>query len=346
MSEIIDPMVLQAQIAKGTWAPDQALTSICLANFNTLPYVGRRVFPMVGVTQAAGRYYSFDKDELARLTMKDKPLYGKVDPSTYRIGKDTFSVDIKQVILGMDDFETVNQTRDPFLPGAANPLVGPPMQVAEQMNMYLDYMFGDTFFKTGKWNIELASTASATNYSGNVFKIWSDNASDPIKDIRYGIQTITKYGRRKPNKLVLGADAYNALIDHPDLIERVKYSGAVGSPAIINTNVLAAIFGLEEVMVSETSYNAAGVGDTASTTYALTPDAALLLYAPNSAALNTPSAGMTFVWDMGIGAFMPVRRYDSSQVDPMAHASYIEGLLAVDMKVTGQDMAVYYHNVV
>ena len=343
MSEI-NPMTLQAQVAKGAWAPDKALTDICVANFNTLPYVGRRVFPMVGVPQSAGKYYVFNKADLARITMKDKPLYGKVDPSTYSIGKDTYAVDIKQVILGLDDFEVVNQTREP-LPGATNPTVGPAMQIAEQMNMYLDWQFGENFFKTGKWNIEIEGTNAATDYSAGHFMGWDDNASDPIKDIRYGIQTITKYGRRKPNKLVLGADAYNTLIDHPDLIERVKYSGAVGSPAVINTNVLAAIFGLEEVMVSETSYNAAGLGAAENTTYALTSDAALLLYAPNAAALNTPSAGMTFTWDMGTGSFMPVRTYDSSMVDPMTHASYVEGLMAVDMKVTGQDMAVFYNSV-
>jgi len=310
-----------------------------------MPYVGKRVFPLVNVTQSAGRYYTFNKGDLARLTMKNKPLYGKVDPTTHQLGKDTYAVDVKQAIHGMDDFTMVDMTREP-LPGVANPTIGPVAMLAEQMNMYLDWSFGDHFFKTGKWNIELASTTGSTNYAGSVFKIWSDNASNPLADIRHGIQTITKYGRRKPNKLVLGADAYNALVDHPDFIERVKYSGAVGSPAVVNTNVLAAIFGLEEVMVSETTYNDAGVGDTDNMTYALTPDAALLLYAPNSAVLDTPSAGMTYMWDMGLGSPMAVRRYSSAEVDPMAHASYIEGLMAFDMKVTGQDMAVYYHNVV
>lgn len=345
MSEL-DAKTIANQVAKGYWEPDKALTEVCLANFNTLPYVGRRVFPMVGVQQSAGKYYVFDKSDLARLTMKDKPMFGKTDPTTYRYGKDTFAVDVKQVILGTDDFETVNLQREP-MPGAVNPAVGPAMQVAEQMNMHLDWLFGDRFFKTGKWNIEYKGIAGGGSApSATEFIQWNDNSSNPIADIRKGIEVITKYGRRKPNKLVLGAKAYLALVDHADLLERVKYSGAVGSPAVINTNVLAQIFGLDEVMVSETAYNAANPGGTDNFTYALTEDAALLLYAPNSAAMNTPSAGMTFTWDMGTGSYMPIRRYDSSQVDPMTHASFIEGLMAVDMKVTGQDMAVFYNDIV
>jgi len=63
-----------------------------------------------------------------------------------------------------------------------------------------------------------------------------------------------------PNKLSLGYDSFTALKNHPDILERVKYTGSSANPAVVNENVLAQILGFAEVKVLEATYNAAEEG--------------------------------------------------------------------------------------
>ena len=64
-----------------------------------------------------------------------------------------------------------------------------------------------------------------------------------------------KEGRRRPNVLALGVEAYEGLKKNPDIIDRVKYSGSTANPATINTNVLAQLLELERIVVLNSTYN-------------------------------------------------------------------------------------------
>ena len=66
---------------------------------------------------------------------------------------------------------------------------------------------------------------------------------------------------------------------------------------------------------------------------------ALLCYATNSPQIDEPSAGYTFAWDMiGNGQYIATSQFDGP---PATHTEYIEGLIATDMKKTGDDLAVF-----
>ena len=75
------------------------------------------------------------------------------------------------------------------------------------------------------------------------------------------------------------------------------------------------------------------------------PNAFLLTYAPNTPAIDEPSAGYIFTWDMlGNGQYMPIMNYPDP--DPGKHVEWIEGLMATDMKKTSDDLAVFFKNAV
>ena len=119
----------------------------------------------------------------------------------------------------------------------------------------------------------------------------------------------------------------------------MKYSGSSTNPAKINEKVLAELFGLKEVVVLSSTYNAAKEGQPADMQYICEEDGALLLYAPDAPTIDTPSAGYIFAWDiLGGGQFAAVSTWDGENG---THSEFIEGLMANDMKIRCQDLACY-----
>ena len=168
---------------------------------------------------------------------------------------------------------------------------------------------------------------------------FNDTSFDPIgffDDLRTEIK---RQGRRAPNRLALGIQAYNALKNNPFVKESVKYTGTTANPAIVTPNVLAQLFGVEQVKVLESTYNSAGLGQKENMEFICDPKAALLCYATSTPQIDEPSEGYFFTRDMlGIGAYDAFDQYEGENG---THAEFIEGLCASDMKKTSDDLAIF-----
>lgn len=68
---------------------------------------------------------------------------------------------------------------------------------------------------------------------------------------------------RRPNRMALGVNVYNALKKHPAILERVKYSGSTANPAMVNANVLSQLFEMERLSVQRSIMNNAALGEEA-----------------------------------------------------------------------------------
>ena len=132
-------------------------------------------------------------------------------------------------------------------------------------------------------------------------------------------------GRRKPNTLALGVEAYAALTANPEILERVKYSGSTLNPATVNSNVLAQLLEIERVVVLNSVYNKAGYGAT-EMDFVCDPAGALLCYSAQTPAIDEPSAGYIFAWDMlGNGQYLAFDQYEGEKG---THTEMIEGLIS------------------
>ena len=70
------------------------------------------------------------------------------------------------------------------------------------------------------------------------------------------------------------------------------------------------------------------------------PHGFLLAYASNTPSIEEPSAGYIFTWDMlGDGNIMPVLNYEG---EAGTHSECVEALMALDMKKTADDLAMYF----
>jgi hypothetical protein len=337
MHEIASTAQLGYEIAKGMWKPHLYLTNMATAYFAAAAdYAAKQVFPIVPVQLSSSFYYKFSKEDLARDDMQRKPQFGKVMPALLGQAEDTYSCKVDQIIIGIDQLQALNYQRT-NAPGVADPRTAKVRAATEKVNIPLDAVFAKNFFKSSVWN-EVRTGVTATPGTTQFWQ-WDNANSDPITYIDSLMTYVKKNGRRKPNVLALGADAYNGLKHNAVILERVKYSGSTPNPATVNTNVLAQLFGLDKVVVIESTYNAAKPGLAADMEYICDSKAALLCYAAPAPAIDEPSAGYIFAWDMlGDGQVMPMAQWDGENG---THSEFIEGLMAYDMKQTGQDLAIF-----
>lgn len=333
---------IQAEIAKGAFRPHTALSNMALAYYqNAANYFAKAIFPICPVDLSSDNYYKFSKEDLLRDDWQRKPAYGKVQPAVLSESTDTYNCKVDQMIMGID------QIRQTDLQRRQGPSIRDPRQqrtkaIAEKANIHQDVLFANDFFKAGVWNDEWEGVASSV--SGKQFIKFSDDNSEPIKFIDQRKTDMQKSTGRTPNRLALGANVFNALKEHPAILERVKYGGSTANPASVTEKVLAELFGVEKLVVLQSIQNKAAYGEAGNMGFIGDPDAFLLAYATNSPAVDEPSAGYIFTWDMlGNGQMLPILNYDG---EPGTHSEYVEGLMACDMKKTADDLAMFFKSAV
>lgn len=339
----ITPAMINAQIQKGAFRPHTALTNIALSYYQkSSNYFAKAIFPICRVSQSSDSYYIFSKEDLLRDGWQRKPAYGKVMPVVLSEHMDTYNCKVDQMVMGIDQIRQTDLNRRQA-PRVANQRQQRTKTIAEQANIHQDIMFAQNFFKSGVWANEWKGVDN-TSVSGNQFIKFSNANSDPIKFIADRKREIHRSTGRTPNKLAIGANVMDALKLHPGILERVKYGGSTANPASVTENVLAQLFGVDQLVELKSIHNQAKQGADADMEYIGDPNALLLAYATDAPSTDEPSAGYIFTWDMlGDGQMLPIFQY---QGENGTHSEYIEGLMAYDMRKTADDLAVFCADVV
>ncbi len=330
---------IQADIAKGAFRPHTALSNMALSYYQSDSQAfARTVFPICPVSLSSDNYYVFDKEDLLRDNWHRKPAYGKVDTAVLSEHMELYACYVDQMIMGIDGIRQTDLMRRQG-PAAMNPKMQRTKTMAAQANIHQDVMFANAFFKPGVWGHEETGVDSTAPASGQFIKFTNGN-SDPVSFMDVKKTEMEEKTGRKPNRLALGVNVFNALKKHPAILERVKYGGSTANPASVTLNVLAQLFEIDRIAVQRSIMNKAKLGQRADMGYIGDSNGFLLAYATDSPSIEEPSAGYIFTWDMlGNGNLMPVLNYEG---EPGTHAEFIEGLMAIDMRKTVDDLAMYF----
>lgn len=339
----ITPAMIQSQIAKGAFRPHTALTNLGMAYYqNASNYFAKAIFPICRVTQSSDNFYIFNKEDLLRDGWQRKPAYGKVLPTVVSEHTDTYNCHVDQMIMGIDSIRQTDLQRRQG-PAIKDPRQQRTKTIAEQANIHQDRLFADKFFKSGVWANEWTGVDS-TSTSGKQFIKFSNDNSDPVAFINDQKLAMHEQTGRTPNKLAIGANVFNTLVKHPGILERVKYGGTTANPAQVTKQVLAQLFGVDELVVLMSIFNQAKQGNDADMKFIGDPNALLLAYATDAPSTEEPSAGYIFTWDMlGDGQMLPIFHYDGENG---THSEYIEGLMAYDLRKTADDLAIFCKDVI
>jgi hypothetical protein len=203
-------------------------------------------------------------------------------------------------------------------------------------------LFVNSFFKTSVWTTDITGV-SGTPSAGQA-KQWNDSTSIPIENVRDAKRLVLERTGFEPNKLVLGRPVYDKLVDHPAIIDRIKYGQTVGAPARGTLALLAQLFEVDEVLVMNAIENTAKEGQTNSHSF-IGGKNALLTYSTPTPGLMTPTGGYTFSWTGYLGAGAEGNRISSFRMEALK-SDRVEIEMSFDMKLVAADLGVFWSGIV
>lgn len=268
---------------------DRPLTNVSIAYSQAGKFAARSIFPVIPVTNKSNTYFEYDKADWLRPQAKKRAAGAESPVGGWRVSEGTFNCERFSLSHDVSDPERANA--DP----AINLDVEAAEYVTENVELTLEDQWASDFFTTGTWNGASSSTdmtgqAAPASTSSN-FKQWNNVDATPIEDIRAEAREIEENTGYFPNKLILGPRVYDALQDHPDILDRIKYSGK----GIVTPELIAQLVGVDQVVVLRATKNTAAEGASASYSF-IAGKAALLCYSNPSPGLRKPTAGYSFVW--------------------------------------------------
>lgn len=301
---------------------DAILTNISIAYMNDMDsFVASKVFPTVNVAKQSDKYFTYSQADFYRDQAQVRSGGTESAGSGYGLSTDTYSSQVYALHKDVDDQVRANSD------APLDPDQDATRFLAHQMMIRQERDWATNFFTTSVWGND--STPST---------LWDASGSDPIADIQTGINTILSDTGYLANTLVLSYAAYKTLRNHPDIVDRYKYTSADS----ISPELIGKVVDIPRVMVMKGVYNSAVEG--ASASYGQIGDKdALLCYVAPSAGLMTASAGYNFVWNGvggGLGTSTAVSRFRMDHL----RSDRIEIESAWDFKVVSSPLGYFFSN--
>jgi hypothetical protein len=289
-------------------------------------YIADKIFPVVPVDKQSDKYFIWTKGFWMR-NMVEKRTPGDTYPEgRLQLSSDEYYCDLFHLGYPIPDESIKNQDE------------------AVQLEITGAEWLADQFLKNRE--IKIAATAFATaswdEYvtGGTDFVQWNDyDDSNPITDVDAGISVIEQSTGQVPNTLVMGKEVFNALKQHPILLELFKYT----NPSILSEAQIKSALGIENLIIGRAVVESSKEGAATATRGYIWGKKALLMYVPPKAGLRVPSAGYTFAWKLdgsGLTTTISTVREDSRDRD------LLKGKHAFDGKVTGMDLGYYFETAV
>lgn len=296
---------------------DQPLTNISLAYRNDeAGYIAEKVFPRVPVRKQSDKYFTYVKADWFRDEMDRRAPGARSVRVDYGISTDSYLAEVYGVAKGIPD-EVYDNVDSPLQP------------LAEATEFLTDKAFI-------KKEIQVAAIAFGTGWSSSATPsiLWDLDTSNPIGDAATAVNTVEQNIGRTPNLGVIGGDLWRHLMQHPDLVDRIKGAAGPGQPAILTESAIAALLGVNSLAIGKAMKENALEGQTSSRAR-IWGLHALFVYVTGSPALRTPNAGYVFEWNT-----RQVNRYREEQ----EHQDVVEVTQSFDVKLVATDAAYFYKN--
>ena len=287
-------------------------------------FIADKVFPVVPVDKQSDLYYVYTKNDWFRDEAKPRGAGTEsagggynLSTASYKCDVFAFHKDIPDQVRANEDVP-LNSDRDAT------------EFVTNRLLLRREIQWATDFFTTSVWGTDLTPS-----------NLWSDYAaSDPIGDIRTGVRTVKVNTGFEPNTLVLGYDVFAKLQDHPDIVDRYKYTNR----EVITEQMLARLFKVERVLVAG-GVKATNVENETAAYSFIHGKHALLCYTNARPGILQPSAGYIFSWrgvSAGSGYTIGTSKFRMEHLK----SDRVEGEIAFDNKVIGSDLGYFFNGAV
>lgn len=315
---------------------DRALTNISVSYLqDASAFIADKVFPIVPVKRQSDVYFQYSKADFMRDEAQVRGAgtesaggdYGVEAQDPYYCRKHAFHKDVTEEERANYD-EPLDADKD------ATDFVSQKMLIRREMQ------WASNFFKAGIWGRDIEGVADGATENQAIK--WDLATSNPIKDITDAGVKMAGETSYKPNTLVLSPYVFNALKNHEDILDRIKYT----QKGIVTNDLLATLFEVDNVYVAWSVVNSAAKGAEAAVDFIMGKHA-LLCYSNPRPALRKPSAGYIFAWTGLEGAGAYGNRIVRLPMDMLGLGTErIEGEMAFDAKQICKDMGVFFKDIV
>lgn len=314
---------------------DRALTNMSVAYMqDDTSYIADKVFPVVPVKRQSDVYYIYDKGDFLRDEAKERGRIGESAGGDYDLSTDVYHCKKHAFHKDISPEDRVNYDEPLEADKDAQIFVSQKMLIRREME------WSTKFFKSGVWGRELEGAETSVEDTSAVY--WNLDTSDPIKDVTEECIRMAGLTGYKPNTLVLSPYVFNALKNHFDILDRIKYT----EKGIVTAQLLASLFEVENVYVAWAVVNTAKKGTDDDVNFIM-GKSALLCYSNPSPSLRAASAGYIFAWTGLEGAGAYGNRIVRLPMDLLGlGVERIEGEIAFDAKKVSGDLGVFFKDIV
>lgn len=295
-------------------------------------FKAHRIMPTVPVQQQANFYRIYDQGAFLRPQMKPLADGTQTAAMDYDTSDGQYAIKVWGVHKDTGPMAYANADSDLNLDRRTT------SALTRQGLLNQEVQWHQAFFGTGKWSTDLQGVDA--DPAAGEFLQFSDDASDPIGTIKSAItqQQILSGGFR-PNTLVMPRQVFDVVTEHPDVIDKIN-RGQSSGPAVANESALAAVFGLNSVVVLD------AVVDTTGSNEIMGGKGMLLMYLDSDAGLEAPTAGVRFEWtrlaqEITLGNV--IYRYSLPLVEG---GSRLEIKQAFDYRIVAPDLGTYMEDVI
>lgn len=278
---------------------DALLTDVSIG-YKPGGFIADSIFPIVGVDKQSDVYVTYDRSFWARdegrpnAALESNPLLRA--PGTqaavagYQVNKDAQYFAINEAVgVEIPDELVANADAVFNLEQDATLLATTLLKIRRDRAFVVDFM------KTGVWGDDQT-----------ISNKWSDfGAGTPIEDLRESMFTVRQNALAMPGTIciTMGALVWRRLSDHPDLLDRIKYTEkGITSPDLLASLLSTPTYNVQ-VKIGEAVYTAdeEGTAESSVTLSDIWDDDVLITFRPESASRMVPSSGYTFVWTPLVG---------------------------------------------
>jgi len=310
---------------------DRPLTNISVAYMQEQShFIAPMAGPLIPSDKMSDKYYIYNQADWYRDEAQPVADAAETAGSGYTLSTDDF----KCVVYGLH-----KDIGDQMVANSDNPL-NPRGDAArfltQKMLLKLEVNWIAKFFTTSLWGNDVTG--------GTNFTQWNNYAtSDPIEDVELGKETILQDTGYMPNTLIMGYQVFRKLKHHPDIVDRLKYTRAVDN-STVSEELLAAMFGVDRVLVAKSVRNTAVENATDAYSFILGKHALLAHVAP-APGVFVPSACYTFMWtgvSQGLGANVGIKSFRLERNS----AERLEVKMAWDFKLVASALGYFFSGAV
>jgi len=236
--------------------------------------IADRILPVIPVKMESDKYYTYTR--AWKLPQSRRAAGAEANEVEWNVGTATYQC---------EEYALKDFIPDRVRNNADSPLsmdVDTTENLTELIQLGREKRVADIIFAAGTYGTQ-TSALTGTN-------LWSDYAgSDPIGDVRTAKSTVHAASGKMPNTMVIGYQSHLKLLDHPDILERIKYT----QKGVVNEQLLAQLFEVENYIVGKALYDTTQEGVAESLSYVWGKKVALI-YSEPSPGLKKASFGYQF----------------------------------------------------